>query len=57
MDGGSGSLDRKGLTAGTAAMGLLLIGIVLGSGTLRHYDPNMNIAASVRPFKGLANTR
>ena len=39
MDGGSGSLDRKGLTAGTAAMGLLLIGIVLGSGTLRHYDP------------------
>jgi hypothetical protein len=33
------SLDRKGLAAGLAAMAILGLGVVLGSGNLRHYDP------------------
>ena len=33
------SLDQKGLLAGAGAMALLAAGIVLGSGTLKHYDP------------------
>lgn len=34
-----GSLDRAGLRAGLTLTGLLVAGIVLGSGNLRHYDP------------------
>jgi hypothetical protein len=33
------SLDRRGVVAGLAAMGLLALGIVVGSQNLRHYDP------------------
>ncbi len=33
------SLDRKGLAAGLATMAVLGLGVVLGSGNLRHYDP------------------
>ncbi len=33
------SLDRKGLLAGLGAMSVLGLGVVLGSGNLRHYDP------------------
>ena len=33
------SLDRRGMAAGFAAMLLLSVGIVMGSGNLRHYDP------------------